>query len=80
MSSNNPQSLVRARSISPEWRALHALWCCGAISIRVAGPLLTEFGALVTRGWAQPRTRFPADGRTTYKLTDAGRALARDLF
>jgi hypothetical protein len=73
-------ALVRARALSPEWRALHALYCVGAVSVRVGSELIAEFGRMVTEGYAQPRARFPAQGRTTYFITNEGRRTARGLF
>lgn len=71
---------VRGLAISREWRALHALYCVGAVSARIGGAVFFEFGKLVTEGYANPRANFPANGRTTYTLTSAGRTMASALF
>lgn len=79
MSISDPQALVRARSISPEWRALHSLWCCTVIRARVSD---VEYARLASLGFAERRTpgRWPQQGKCDYRLTDLGRMRARQLF
>lgn len=79
MSNSDPRALARARSISPEWRALHSLWCLTVIRARVAD---VEYARLVSLGLAHrdykgPR---PHPQKCDYRLTDLGRSRARQLF
>lgn len=78
--SRNPDDIVRQRSISPNWRALHALHCCRVIRAQRGD---REFGQMVERGFAIPTfpTKFPSDsGKVDYRITPRGETLARELF
>lgn len=80
MMSANPPELVRERSISRQWRRLHALHCLGAVACRPGGEASGEFGNLVTVGWALPSIARSNPALMIYTITDAGRKTARSVF
>lgn len=79
MSAHNPPALVLARSISPQWRALHALHCCKVVRASVGDE---EFSRCVERGFALRlfTGRGVRPGQCDYFITPKGREWAYELF